>query len=86
MTKQQSIGQQASVVVKFNELNEPGCYIDARGNLVRVPEEALKAQHSPLITIVTKDDDRLTKISGNTYEPVGKARLIAANADLAVNF
>ncbi|MDP3799876.1 MAG: hypothetical protein Q8Q90_00430 [bacterium] len=75
-----------SAVVKFNELEQPGCYVTAQGSLVRVPEDAIKAQHSPLITIESKDDTRLTKISDNPFEPIGKARLLAANADLAVNF
>lgn len=78
--------QPANLIVKFNDITQPGCYITTRGDLVRVQEEGLKEQHSPLITVESKDDTRVTKISDSPYLPIGKARLLAANADLPVNF
>ncbi|MDP3764082.1 MAG: hypothetical protein Q8Q95_00470 [bacterium] len=83
---QQTQTRQSLLVVEFNEINQPGCYITPKGDLVRVVPEGIKAQHSPLITVESKDDTRVTKISDNAFEPIGKARLLAANADLAVNF
>ena len=74
------------LVVEFNEMNQPGAYVTAQGSLVRVTPEGLKEGHSPLITIESNHDTRLTRISDDPYIAIGKARLLAANADVAVNF
>ena len=83
LTAQQN---QSPKVVDFNELDEAGAYVTAEGSLVRVPIEALKDGHSPLITISSKLDTRLSKISDDPFVPVGKARQLAADADMSVNF
>ncbi|MFC1662607.1 hypothetical protein ACFL04_00370 [Patescibacteria group bacterium] len=85
MTKKSS-DRQESIVVEFNELSEPGAYVTAQGSLVRVQPDALKAQHSPLITINGNSDTRLTRISDNPNMPIGKARVLAADMDLANDF
>jgi hypothetical protein len=41
---------------------------------------------SPLINIVGPGDMFVTKISENPYIPLTKARLLASNCDVCVNF
>lgn len=73
-------------LIQFNEITQPGAYVDQQGQLWRVQTDALKEQHSPLITVASKLDSRVTKISDEPYLPIGKARQLAADADLAVCF
>ena len=70
----------------WNDINQSGAYVTAQGSLVRVQPDGLKEQHSPLITVVSNDDTRLTMISDNPNVPIGKARVLAADFDLPVNF
>jgi hypothetical protein len=73
--------------VPFESLNEPGCYIcNWSGHLLRVPEDGVAPGRSPLMSIVGCEPLFVTKISPNPYIPVTKARLLAANCDVAVNF
>lgn len=77
-----SFGEQVS----WNEVSEPGCYVTEQGSLVRFQAGALKAQHSPLITILSNDSVILTRISDDPFLAVNKAAVIAADMDLPVNF
>jgi len=73
--------------VPFSELHEPGCYIsNSTGNLFRVPEDALAANRSPLIEIVSNSGTMMTRVSEDPWIPISKARQLAADADLAINF
>ena len=71
----------------FSALNEPGAYvINWSGHLLRVPDEGLKAGHSPVIEILGAEPMFVTKLSENAYLPISKARMVAANLDIQVNF
>jgi hypothetical protein len=71
----------------FDEIREPGCYINnATGHLFRVPTEALAHGRSPLIEIVSKEGSMMTKVCDVPWIPISKARQLAADADLYVNF
>jgi hypothetical protein len=72
--------------IEWNNVGGPGAYITEEGVLVRFQEGALKQGHSPLITVLSRQSTKLTKISSDPFIPVGKARLLAADADLPVNF
>lgn len=73
--------------VPFCELTEPGSYIsNTTGNLFRVPEDALVVGRSPLIEIVSKSGTMMTRISDDPWLPISKARQLAADADLSINF
>ncbi len=73
--------------VPFDSLNEPGTYIcDWSGHMMRVPGDSLKSGRSPLMMITGKEPLFLTKISDDPFIPISKARLLAANCDLEVNF
>ena len=71
----------------FDQITEPGTYFSNwSGHLIRVPEEALKPGHSPLIQIRGKEPMTVTRLSDDPYLCISKARLIAADLDLSVNF
>jgi len=74
-------------VIPFDQINDPGCYIcNWSGHLMRVPEDGVTPGRSPLINIIGNDALFVTKITDNPYIPVTKARLLAANCDVNVNF
>ncbi len=74
-------------VEPFEQIRAPGSYVLKRsGELLRVPEDALQPGRSPAIDIVSKDPWLCTKISNDPYLSVSKARAIAADMDLSVNF
>ncbi len=71
----------------FENISEPGAYIcQWNGHLLRVPEDGVAAGRSPRINIVGADPLFVTKIADNPYVTITKARLLAANLDMNVNF
>ena len=75
------------LTIQFNEISEPGAYYNHdTGSLYRVPAEILSLGHSPLLNIVTLDENFVTKVSDNPWVPLSKARQICCNMDFAVNF
>jgi hypothetical protein len=73
--------------IPFEQINEPGAYICCwSGHLLRVPEDGVTPGRSPLINIIGCGPLTVTKISDNPYVTVTKAKLLAANFDLNVNF
>ena len=73
--------------VPFDSIQEPGAYIfNCTGHLLRIPEDGVTLGRSPMINIVAQEPIVVTKISDNPYETVTKARLLASNFDLPVNF
>jgi len=74
-------------VIPFDQINDPGCYIcNWSGHLLRIPEDGVTPGRSPLINMIGHDPLFVTKINDNPYIPVTKARLLAANCDVNVNF
>lgn len=75
------------LVCGFEQIDTPGCYIDNRtGTLMRVPKDGVVSGRSPVIELVSKEAWVVTRISEDPYLPVTKARMIASNLDLKVNF
>jgi len=71
----------------FEGINEPGCYIcNWTGHLLRIPEDGLKAGRTPGIEMSAREPLFVTRLSDNPYLPVSKARLLAADCDVPVNF
>jgi hypothetical protein len=71
----------------FEQISTPGCYIlKQTGTLLRVPPDALENGQSPAMNVVSKDRWLVTKISSDPYLPLGRARAVAADCDLPVNF
>ena len=73
--------------IPFSSINEPGCYIcNWSGHLLRIPADGIAPGRSPLINMVGYDQLFVTKISDYPYIPLTKARLLACNCDVNVNF
>lgn len=73
--------------VPFESIHEPGTYIcNWSGHLLRVPEDAVTQGRSPLLDIRGRDPLFTTKISDDPYMALTKARLVAADHDVSINF
>lgn len=73
--------------VPFSQLNEIGTYVfKDGGQLLRVPEDALKPGRSPVMGIIGKEVLTVCKLSDDPFIPITKARLVAADLDVEVNF
>jgi hypothetical protein len=71
----------------FDQIETPGTYVECRtGTLLRVPEDALAPGRSPRIEIVAHEPWTVTRLAEDPYVPLTKARMIAADLDLPVNF
>ena len=80
-------GENYGSVFRFENINEPGTYIcQWNGHLLRVPEDGIAVGRSPMVNIVGPEPLYCTKINENPWIPVSKARMLAANFDLNVNF
>ena len=76
-----------TVTCEFDQIQTPGLYVEHRtGALMRVPEDALIPGRSPAIEIITSHPNIVTKISDDPFLGVTKARMIAADLDLHVEF
>jgi hypothetical protein len=71
---------------QFDEIEEPGVYVTQRGEMFRVPPEALAEGHSPLLLWESNEGRVVTRINSDPYAPISKCRQLAADADLHVNF
>jgi hypothetical protein len=73
--------------VAFEDLRMPGAYIcNETGHLFRIPEDGLVSGRSPLIEIVASNPTMLTRLSNDPWVPISKARQLAADADLYIDF
>ncbi len=73
--------------VPFDAINEPGCYVtNWDGHLVRVPDDAIKPGRSPLMSIIGTETLFVTKISCDPFLTISKAKMLAADYDVVVNF
>ncbi len=71
----------------WSSISEPGCYVcNWSGHLLRVPDDAIASGRSPLINMIGCEPLFVTKISNNPFVSVTKAKLLACNADVHVNF
>lgn len=71
----------------FTSINEPGTYIcNWSGYLLRVPEDSIKPGRSPVMDLQGTEPLFVTKITDDPFVPISKARIVAANCDVAVNF
>ncbi len=86
-TQQYQTEGESGQVIPFDQINEPGCYVcNWSGHLLRVPEDGVASGRSPLINMVGHDPLFVTKISEYPYIPLTKARMLASNWDVNVNF
>ncbi len=74
------------LTVDFTNINSPGVYVTQRGEMFRVPDEALAEGHSPILSWENMQGSLVTRITEDAYTPISKCRQLAADSDLAVNF
>lgn len=75
------------VTVPWDEINSPGTYVfKDTGDLARIPKEALMQGGSPLIEIKSRRHNVCCKLSDDPYIGISKARQLAADYDLPINF
>ena len=75
------------ITMEFGRISEPGTYIcNWSGHLLRIPEDGVTAGRSPVINMVGNEPLFVTKISDNPYITLTKAKIIASNFDIHVNF
>ncbi len=73
--------------IPFEAINAPGCYVcNWSGHLIRVPDNAVKPGRSPLLSMKGTEPLFVTCLTHDPYVPVSKARMLAANCDVVVNF
>ena len=73
--------------IVFDSIQEPGAYIcNWSGHLLRIPDDGVNPGRSPMVNIIGSEPLFVTKICDNPWVSVSKARLLAANFDLFVNF
>jgi hypothetical protein len=77
----------ATCTIPFDQINEPGAYVcNWSGHLLRVPQDGVTPGRSPLLNIVGPQPLFVIKISDDPYVSITKARLLACNCDVNVNF
>ena len=73
--------------IPWDNINEPGTYVcNWSGHLLRIPEDGVTPGRSPMLNIIGNEPLWVTKICDDPYVPVTKARLLASNFDINVNF
>jgi hypothetical protein len=82
-TKTKSTG---IVTVEFQDIEHEGVYVSQRGDMFRIPPEAIADGHSPLLQWETDDSNLVTRVSADPYTPISKCRQLAADCDLPVRF
>jgi len=74
-------------VMPFEEITEPGAYLDLNtGNLYRVPAEALRLGHSPVISITCSGPFPVCRLSDDPYITRVQAKIVASDHNLWTNF
>ena len=73
--------------IPFSEIHTAGAYVsNATGHLVRIPEDAVKPDRTPLIDLVSNEPLLFSRVSQNPFISLTKARMLACDMDLPVNF
>ena len=87
LTETPQVHRDAGLSCSFNQIENSGCYVSSEtGRLLRVPTDALAKGQSPRIETVGFTPWLVTKLSNDPYLPISKARMIAADNDIEVNF
>lgn len=73
--------------ILWDQINDPGSYIcNWSGHLLRVPQDGIAPGRSPLVNLVANEQLFVTKISDDPFITITKAKLIASNFDISINF
>lgn len=84
---EQGVGTSPGATLQFENIGEPGCYVcNWSGHLLRVPPEAVNEAKSPAISVIASQPLLVTKITNDPFTSLTKARMVASNMDVNVNF
>ncbi len=73
--------------MEWNEITRPGCYLMVgSGQLVRVRSGVVGSGHPPLVSITTRGDTRVARLSDDAAAPISSLRTMAADNDYLVAF
>ena len=76
-----------NTTLPFDGIHEPGAYICRwSGHLLRVPADSISSERTPRMSVISADALLVTKLDSDPFIPVPKARLLATNHDVSVNF
>lgn len=76
-----------TATIPVEAISDPGAYVcNWSGHLLRIPDDGIASGRSPVLNIVGSEPLFVTKISDNPFITITKARLLAANWDVDVNF
>ncbi len=79
--------QHGLVRVSWEDINEPGAYVEAEtGKLFRIPQEALLLGSSPLIRQNSAEISTYVQLSKSPYISVFEARMLAAEHNVQPRF
>ena len=85
--KQNVSGPSLANLIPFEQICEPGAYVCTwNGQLLRVPAEGINHGGCPCMYIVGTEPLFVTKITCDPFVPLSKARMLACNFDIDVNF
>lgn len=85
-SKSQTHRRGGFISLPFDEIDEPGVYVNQHGEMFRVPPDSLAEGRSPLIVWETTESNLVSRISEDPYASISKCRQLAADADLPVRF
>ena len=89
-TKTSTVSEHAAASgtrIQFDSIQEPGAYIcNWSGHLLRIPDDAVAPGRSPLVNVIGLEPLYVTKITDNPFVTLTKARMLASNLDISVNF
>ena len=75
------------MTLPFDGIHEPGTYVCKwSGHLLRVPQDGFTTERTPRISVIGANPLLVTKLDDDPFIPVNRARLLAAEQDVAVNF
>ena len=75
------------VRVSWDDINEPGAYVEAEtGKLFRIPQEALQLGSSPLIRQNCSEISTYVQLSKSPYISVFEARMLSAEHNVQPSF
>jgi hypothetical protein len=73
--------------MRFSEIQDQGAYVNLdTGSLFRMPEEALAKGRTPVFEIVSLTGPTVCRICDDPWVPISKARQLAADGDILINF
>ncbi len=76
-----------ATTIPVDAISDPGAYIcNWSGHLLRIPDDGVASGRSPVLNIVGAQPLFVTKISDNPFITITKAKLLAANWDVNINF